>query len=215
MSSRRAVWTPVSCSCRYGAAGFDRLVLPHVTDEQHAIVGAEPMQERVHLLRAREAGLVEDIQMRPMLTRLVSAREMALQGARRNARFGDLVRRARCGREAFDGVALALGAIPHGGQRRGLPGSGDTFECDHLIAAVEDLTNGVTLALAQTLMVLRDRTGRLGACERSSRVLPGSHDRDGVAFEILHIRRRERTARCIGPLLDAHELSRLRALLEF
>ena len=35
------------------SAGVDGLVLPHITDQQHAIFWVETLQERVHLLRAR------------------------------------------------------------------------------------------------------------------------------------------------------------------
>ena len=37
------------------SAGVDGLMLADVADEQHAIVRPEALQERVHLLRARQA----------------------------------------------------------------------------------------------------------------------------------------------------------------
>ena len=48
-------------------AGLDGFMLAHVTDEQHAILGTETLQKRVHLSRARHARFVEDIQ--PLLIR--------------------------------------------------------------------------------------------------------------------------------------------------
>ena len=37
-----------------GPAGLDGLVLPDVTDEEQPVVVTEPVQQRVHLLRARK-----------------------------------------------------------------------------------------------------------------------------------------------------------------
>ena len=38
-----------------GPTGVDRLMLADVADEQDAVVRSEALQERVHLLRARQA----------------------------------------------------------------------------------------------------------------------------------------------------------------
>lgn len=60
------------------SARLDGLVLAHVAHQEQTIAGLQAVQQRMHLLRARETGLVEDVQVRPRLVRLVSPDEMAL-----------------------------------------------------------------------------------------------------------------------------------------
>ena len=77
------------------AAGLDGLMLADVADEQDAIVGTEPVQEVVHLLRAREARLVEHVEARGAIPRVDRLGEMALQRAATGCR-----RRRVCARRA-------------------------------------------------------------------------------------------------------------------
>ena len=77
------------------ATRLDGLMLADVADEQHAVVRTEPVQEVVHLLRAREARLVEHVEALACRSRGSSGcDEMALQGARRDAGLGEFLGRA-------------------------------------------------------------------------------------------------------------------------
>jgi hypothetical protein len=59
--------------------------LPLVTDQKHTVAGLQPMQELVHLFRARETRFVQDI--KPLLSTagLLTSGQMTLQGARVDA----------------------------------------------------------------------------------------------------------------------------------
>jgi hypothetical protein len=74
------------------SAGVNCFVLSDVADEQDAIVRPEPLQERVHLLRARRARFVEDVES--LLIRgpgsVFPARQVPLQRARLDAGFANL-----------------------------------------------------------------------------------------------------------------------------
>ena len=116
--------------------GVDGLVLTDVADEQHAVVRSETMQERVHLLRARETRFIEHVQALSIgrWRVIVAARKMPLQRARRDAGLGELVSRPRRRREPFDVIALTFGGVANRGERRRLAGAGDAFERHDLIA---------------------------------------------------------------------------------
>ncbi len=62
-----------------GAPGLDRLMLADVAHEQHAVLGTEPLEELVHLLRARQARLIEHVEVLGSVARGIGLREMALQ----------------------------------------------------------------------------------------------------------------------------------------
>ncbi len=91
-------------------AGVDGLVLPHVAHEEHAVLLVKPGEEVVHLLRAREARLVDDVEV-PARALLLAPGEMALKCGRVDARLLELVRRpgGRC--KALDLEALPLGTL--------------------------------------------------------------------------------------------------------
>ena len=74
-----------------GAPGVDGLMLADVAHEQHAVLGTEPMEEVVHLLRARQARLVEHVEVLGSVAWGVGLREMALQGARGDAGVGQFL----------------------------------------------------------------------------------------------------------------------------
>ena len=62
------------------SAGLDGFMLPHVADEQHAVLRSETLQKRVHLLGTRQARFVEYVE--PLLIRrpcfLLAPRQMPL-----------------------------------------------------------------------------------------------------------------------------------------
>ena len=74
-----------------GAARLDRLMLADVAHEQHAVLGTEPLEELVHLLRARQARLIEHVEVLGSVAWGIGLREMALQGARGDAGLGQFV----------------------------------------------------------------------------------------------------------------------------
>ena len=67
------------------------------------------MEELIHLLRARETRFVENAEAFLSVVRLFAPRQMPLQCARFDSRFSELLRCARCRREAFHLIALSLG----------------------------------------------------------------------------------------------------------
>jgi hypothetical protein len=84
----------------------------------------------VHLLRARETGFIQDVQVLLIDGGCfrVATRQMPLQRARFDAGLGELVRRPRRRREAFDLVAFAFGGIADRRESRRLARAGATFE---------------------------------------------------------------------------------------
>jgi hypothetical protein len=74
---------------------------------------------------------------------------MSLQRARFDAGVGELVRRPRCLREAFDLIAFACGGIANRCERTRLPCAGGALERRNLVAAGENLIEGGALALIE------------------------------------------------------------------
>jgi len=93
------------------STGFNGLMLPHVSHQQHTVPESQTLEELMHLRRARETGFIDDIQPSVPVRGLVTAREVALQRRRRNACICQLLRGARGGREAFDQVPASLGRV--------------------------------------------------------------------------------------------------------
>jgi hypothetical protein len=62
-------------------------MLPHVADEEDAIVSAESSEERVDLFGARQTRFVEHIEPLPFNGRRLAAREIPLHRVRDDAGF--------------------------------------------------------------------------------------------------------------------------------
>jgi hypothetical protein len=74
------------------SASIDSLMLPYVPDEEHAVLGPETLQKRVHLLGARQAGFVQHVYVLLIAPRFfLGACEMPLQGAGVNTGFAELL----------------------------------------------------------------------------------------------------------------------------
>src|ERR1700730_8591214 len=71
----RLLHLPIGSACLY------RLVLPLVTYQEHAVGALQPMQQLIHLLRARETRLVQDVKRLLSAVRLLAADQMTLQCA--------------------------------------------------------------------------------------------------------------------------------------
>jgi hypothetical protein len=61
------------------ATGLDGLMLPHVSHQQHTVLGAETREESMHLRRARQTGFIDDMQPSVPVRGLGTAREVPLQ----------------------------------------------------------------------------------------------------------------------------------------
>ncbi len=81
-------------------------MLPPVANQQHAVVWMEPVDELMQLPGRCHRGFVEHVQTLLARVGLLTARQMLLECRCLHARLGELLRRARCGREAFDVVSL-------------------------------------------------------------------------------------------------------------
>jgi hypothetical protein len=53
-------------------------MLPRVPDEQHTVIFLQALDERVYLLRARHARLIDHIEPLPAVVRLLAPCQMAL-----------------------------------------------------------------------------------------------------------------------------------------
>src|SRR3954469_21281055 len=81
---------------------------------------------------------------------------MPLQRARFDTSLGELVRRARGRREAFDLVAFAFGGIANRCQRRCLARAGGTFERRDLVSTGENVIDRGALTLIEVVVVAGD-----------------------------------------------------------
>jgi hypothetical protein len=130
---------------REGTPGLDRLMLPTIAYQQHAVIRMKAIHKLVHLFGGRERGFIEHIQAALSGVRLLSPRKMLLQRGCFHACIGQLLRRAGRGREAFDLVPLRLRAFTDDGQRRCLPRARDSIQSHYLFAGEKHLVNGLTL----------------------------------------------------------------------
>ncbi|HYT76721.1 MAG TPA: hypothetical protein VEL79_18335, partial [Vicinamibacterales bacterium] len=115
------------------SARLDGMMLARVSDEQDAIVRTEPVQEVVHLPRAREARFVDHIEPRGAIPGVGRLDKMTLHGLRRDAGVGESVRRAGRGGEPFHAVAVPLGRSTDRSQRRRFAGPRDAFQGDDAV----------------------------------------------------------------------------------
>jgi hypothetical protein len=60
-------------------ARFNGLVLACVANEQHAIVFLQPVEEFIHLSRARQARFVQDVKPFPFVVSLIALGKVSLQ----------------------------------------------------------------------------------------------------------------------------------------
>src|SRR5579862_5736557 len=95
-----------------GTAGLDRLMLARIPDEEHAILGAEPVQQGMHLPRARETRFVDHVKTSRAIRRVPWLEQMPLQGLRGDPRISQTMGGAGSRREPVDAVAVALGRGP-------------------------------------------------------------------------------------------------------
>src|SRR5271169_3965447 len=108
-------------------SGLDGFMLTHVTYEQHAVFGAESLQEVIDLSGAGQARFIQHVEMLFSGIGLQSSGEVVLQRVGLNSGFCQLVRSPRSGRQAFDTVTFAVSGVTDGAQRGRLAGSGYTF----------------------------------------------------------------------------------------
>ena len=95
--------------------GLHGFMLPPVADQQHTVIGMEPVHEFMQLPGRCQRRFVEDIESFLACIGLLAARQMLLQRGCFHARLGELLRRARRGRKAFDAVSVCLcGFADHG-----------------------------------------------------------------------------------------------------
>ena len=102
---------------REGPSGLDRLMLPPVADQQHAVIRMEPVHKLMQLPGRCQRGFVEHIE--PLLASigLLATCQMLLERRCLHACLGELLRRAGRWRETFDLVSLGLRAFADHGQR--------------------------------------------------------------------------------------------------
>src|ERR1700691_1912864 len=96
-------------------------MLSRVADQQHAVIGAKSGEEFAHLIGARQARFIDEIEM-PMSRRgigLSRTGKEALQSAGFDPSLTELPRGTRSRREALDFVSLHLHGSPYRGQGRG------------------------------------------------------------------------------------------------
>jgi hypothetical protein len=100
-----------------GSAGIDALVLPNVSDEQHAVLRSDLFEEVTHLFRTGEARFIDQIQvtMVGIARRLwIAASEESLEGVGGNARITELMRGAGGGGEPHDLISALFRTQPDG-----------------------------------------------------------------------------------------------------
>src|SRR4030095_5328095 len=120
---------------------------------------------------------------------------MPLQRARFDASLGELVRRARDRREAFDLVAFAFGGIANRRERRRLTCASGAFERRSLVAAGENLIDRGALALIEVCVVAGDGVSRTLTHELPVVALAGPHPVNRFLLELHYCRRGERPSR--------------------
>ena len=167
----------------------------------------------MHLLRARQTRLIEHVEPLLSVVRLLASAQMALQGARRDARLAQFLRGPGGRREPFDPVAGTLRLDTDRREGGRFPGARHAFQRHDLVVAREDLCDRGALALVQMRMVVREVRGR-HAAQRRLRLLARAHDLDRLALEVDHLARGERATGGARTLGDADELARLDPLLE-
>src|SRR5437773_9495919 len=111
---------------------------------------------------------------------------MPLQRARFDASLGELVRRARRRREAFDLVAFAFGGIANRCQRCRLARAGGAFERRDLVAAGENLVDRGALALIEVGVVSGDSFSRTLGYELGVVALARTHAVNRFLLELHH-----------------------------
>src|SRR5215471_30326 len=95
--------------------GFYGLMLANVAHQQHPVMLSEAMEKLVHLLRTSQTRFIQNIE--PHLSIVwFAACQMPLQRARPNARFGEFLRRARCGGKTLNPVAFLFSSLADRGQ---------------------------------------------------------------------------------------------------
>src|SRR6185437_5970731 len=129
-------------------SGFDSLVLACIAYQKYAVTFFESVEQFVHLLRARQARFVQNIQPLLSVAPFIRSCKMPLQRARLDSGLGELLGCARRWRKSFNFVTVALGGFADRRQRGSLARPGDTFQCCDLIPAREDLLDSSSLAFA-------------------------------------------------------------------
>ena len=196
-----------------GSARVYGLMLTDVAHQQDAVARTQTLQEFVHLLRARQARLVEHVEPFLSALPLLTSGHMALQGARRDARLAQFVRGARRRRQPFDPVAGTLRLDADRRKGGGFPRARHTFQRRNLIVAREDLCDRGSLILVQMRIVMRELRGRHTA-ERRLRLLAGAHPLDRLALEVDHLARGERATGGARSLGNADEFACVHTVFE-
>src|SRR5579883_1709900 len=120
-------------------SGFDRLMLPDVTDQQHAVLHPKALEELIHLLGARQARFIENVKPARRRFCLLAPYQKLLQGAGPDTGTLKQADGSRGGGEALNLVPLGFGGATDGGERGGFACTGSALKPGNAVGAVEDL----------------------------------------------------------------------------
>src|SRR5579875_1985095 len=148
---------PHSCLLQLleGASRFHSLMLPDVADQEHTVIGFEAGKKLTHLASAGKTGFIDKVKSRPVRRDLIRGpcRKKALQCPRLNARFAELPRGPRRGRETLHFVALPLSRSAKNREGRRLPGSCISLDAMNPICRAEHLLHHRLLRLIKVRMI--------------------------------------------------------------
>jgi hypothetical protein len=96
---------PVLLKLSKRSAGFNRFMLPDVSDEDYAVIGTQAAEELVDLLGAGKRGLIQKVGGRSLIA-LLWLGEMHLEGRAFGSALGELLGRAGGWRETPDYISF-------------------------------------------------------------------------------------------------------------
>ena len=129
-------------------------MLARVTDQKHAVIGAEPRKELAHLVSAGKAGFVnqEKSFLFWIVFGILPAGKKALQCSGVDSGLLQLFRGARGRGEAFDLIALRFRRAADDGERGGLARAGETLDPLDAVGRAEHIFDHALLRVVEMFM---------------------------------------------------------------
>ena len=129
-------------------------MLASVSNQKHAVIGAEPRKELAHLVRAGKAGFVNHEKSFPLgiVISVLPTREKTLQCSGADTGLLQLFRGARGRGEAFDLIALRFRRAADDGERGGLARAGKTLDSLDAVGRAEDIFEHALLRVVEMFM---------------------------------------------------------------
>ncbi len=177
------------------AAGFDRVMLALVADEDDALDAQvlRQMQQVVDLASREQARFVDDPKLSALLFDLCVFKQ-ARDSARENASFRQRLDAAAGRSEAADAIATFLRKLADGADGGGFGRSGAAVDGAQPIAGGERRPGGECL-IGGKAAPRRPAFYFIGVSNRLRRAFSFVHERDVLAFECCHLRRCKRSNR--------------------